>query len=186
MKLIYKNLCIVLIIFMIIVNCALLIINTKVSKSNIEVSEVVEQNEIKEEPVEEIENEVVEEVVEVAKIENSIETPKRAENTSHRSGTRASGGKVLTKSAGVVQGPSGRETYYNLNMNGVVKIMKNQGYNYEYWVREDGVKMFGDYVMCAANFSYYPRGSIVETTLGTALVCDTGCAYGTIDIAVTW
>lgn len=99
----------------------------------------------------------------------------------------------LTKQSGVFNGPSGKETYYNLNMSGVVSIMRSMGYSeeeYPYWVREDGVKMLGDYVMCAAAFNIRPRGSIVETSLGTALVCDTGgFAYYNetqIDIAVSW
>ena len=99
----------------------------------------------------------------------------------------------ITKQSGVFDGPSGKETYYNLNMSGVVSIMRGMGYSeeeYPYWVREDGVKMLGDYVMCAAAFSIRPRGSVVETSLGTALVCDTGgFAYYNetqIDIAVSW
>lgn len=99
-------------------------------------------------------------------------------------------GPVLTKRAGTVQGPSGKETYYNLDMSGVIRIMQNQGYDYEYWVREDGVKMYGDYIMCAANLDVHPRGSLVESSLGTCIVCDTGgFASGNpnqLDIAVTW
>ena len=38
-------------------------------------------------------------------------------------------GPVLTKNKGVVEGPSGKETYYNLNMSGVVKIMRNAGFS---------------------------------------------------------
>ena len=33
----------------------------------------------------------------------------------------------LTKQSGVFQGPSGKETYYNLNMNGVVSNAQAQG-----------------------------------------------------------
>lgn len=102
-------------------------------------------------------------------------------------------GPVLTKSKGVVNGPSGKETYYNLNMNGVVKIMRNAGFSeeeYPYWVREDGVKMLGNYVMVAANLNLRPRGSIVQSSLGDAIVCDTGgFAHSNptqLDIAVTW
>lgn len=32
-------------------------------------------------------------------------------------------------------------------MSGVVNIMKNSGYNYEYWEREDGYKMYGEYIV---------------------------------------
>ena len=99
----------------------------------------------------------------------------------------------LTKSAGVYNGPSGKETYYNLNMSGVVSIMRSMGYSeeeYPYWVREDGCKMLGDYIMVAANFSIRPRGTIVETSLGQGIVCDTGgfASYNTtqLDIATNW
>jgi hypothetical protein len=99
----------------------------------------------------------------------------------------------LTKSCGVYQGPSGKETYYNLDMSGVVSIMRGIGYSeaeYPYWIREDGVKMLGNYVMVAANFNIRPRGTVIETSLGTGLVCDTGsfASYNSsqLDIAVSW
>lgn len=99
-------------------------------------------------------------------------------------------GEVLTARKGTVQGPSGKETWYNLDMTGVVWIMEDLGYNYEYHVREDGVKMYGPYIMCACNLKVRPRGSLVQTSLGLGMVCDTG-TYGEIDptwidIAVTW
>lgn len=100
------------------------------------------------------------------------------------------GSGVLTKSKGVVMGPSGKETYYNMDMSGIVRIMRNMGYSGAYWVRSDGVKMLGDYVMVAANLSVHPRGSIVQCSLGTAIVCDTGSFAlknpTQLDIAVTW
>lgn len=99
-------------------------------------------------------------------------------------------GPILTRSAGTIQGPSGKETYYNLNMSGVVSAMRAKGYDYEYWVRDDGVKMFGSYVMCAANLQLRPKGTLVQTSLGMAIVCDTGgFAHSNatqIDIAVNW
>ena len=97
-------------------------------------------------------------------------------------------GPKLTPELGVVEGPSGKETYYNMPMEGVIQLVKNEcGIDSKYWVREDGVKMYGDYVMVAANFDYYPRGTIVQTSLGPGLVCDTGGMEGThIDIAVNW
>lgn len=99
-------------------------------------------------------------------------------------------GPVLSRSRGAIIGPSGKETYYNLNMSGVVSIMRNMGYSEEYWVRDDGCKMLGDYIMVAANLSLRPRGSIVETSLGKAIVCDTGGFAKhnptQIDIATTW
>ena len=99
-------------------------------------------------------------------------------------------GPVLSRGNGSVHGPSGKETYYNLNMNGVVSIMRGMGNTDEYWVRDDGCKMLGDYIMCAANLSVHPRGALVESSLGTCIVCDTGgFASGNsnqLDIAVTW
>lgn len=103
-------------------------------------------------------------------------------------------GQRLTPSAGVVMGPSGKETYYNLDMSGVVSIMRGMGFSeaeYPYWVRSDGCKMLGDYIMVAADLGAHPRGTTMETSLGTALVCDTGGfvsnGSGTkVDIAVNW
>lgn len=79
------------------------------------------------------------------------------------------------------------ETYYNLDMSGVVEWMHSLGYSGEYWVRSDGVKMLGDYIMVAADYSWMPKGSILETSLGLAMVCDTGEGgwYWT-DIATDW
>ena len=99
----------------------------------------------------------------------------------------------LTRSGGVFRGPSGKETYYNLNMSRIVQIMRDLGYSeeeYPYWVREDGCKMLGNYIMVAADLTIRPRGTILETSLGTAIVCDTGTFAQTnplqIDIAVNW
>lgn len=99
-------------------------------------------------------------------------------------------GPVLTKSRGTITGPSGKETYYNLNMDGVVSIMRGIGNDDEYWVRDDGCKMLGDYIMVAADLSIRPRGSLVDTSLGKGIVCDTGSFTNTdpyqLDIAVSW
>lgn len=99
-------------------------------------------------------------------------------------------GPVLSKRRGTITGPSGKETYYNLNMAGVVRIMRRMGNEDEYWIRDDGVKMLGDYVMVAANLNIRPRGSLVETSLGTGIVCDTGGFAKKnptqLDIAVSW
>lgn len=99
-------------------------------------------------------------------------------------------GKKLTRAAGVVRGPSGKETYYNLRMSGVVRVMRRKGYSYEYWVRSDGVKMYGPYVMVAANLRLRPKGTVVKTTRGLGIVCDTGSFARRnkkqLDIAVSW
>ena len=99
-------------------------------------------------------------------------------------------GAKLNSRAGIISGPSGNETYYNLNMSRVVSNMRSRGYNGEVWVREDGCKMFGDYIMCAANLAIHPRGSIVESSLGDCIVVDTGSFVKydptRLDIATTW
>ena len=72
-------------------------------------------------------------------------------------------------------------------MSGVLNIMAGLGYTDPYWVRSDGVKMIGNYIMIAADLSNRPKGTIVETSLGLGLVCDTGSlAYTQSDIAVNW
>lgn len=97
---------------------------------------------------------------------------------------------VLTASKGVNYYNGNKETYYNLDMSGCVSIMRNMGNTDEYWVREDGCKMLGNYIMCAANLDVHPRGSLVETSLGIAIVVDTGGFADSnpnqIDIAVNW
>ena len=102
---------------------------------------------------------------------------------------------ILFKDRGRMNGPSGIETYYDLSMERVVETMKRLGYTekngYSMWVRADGVKMYGSYVMAAADLNKYPRGTIVECTFGPAIICDTGSfttngSGVTLDIATAW
>lgn len=93
-----------------------------------------------------------------------------------------SGGGVLTPSSGVNWFNGRKETYYNLNMSGVVANAKNMGIEGDYWVRGDGVKMYGNYVIVAAQMD---KGTIIDTSLGTGIILDY-CPAGTIDIAVSW
>ncbi|MBR3132632.1 MAG: hypothetical protein IKG42_00900 [Clostridia bacterium] len=102
-------------------------------------------------------------------------------------------GQVLTRSAGTIQGPSGKETYYNLPMNGVIRNMRNRGFSeaeYPYWIREDGCKMLGDYIMVAASLDIRPYGTIVQTSRGLGIVADTGSFASSnqyqLDLAVSW
>ena len=116
---------------------------------------------------------------------------------------RVSYGDCLTALGGVYWFGDQKETWYNLDMSGIVSSIQNRGWLWndiaeeykenvagEYWVREDGCKMLGDYIMVAANLSVHPRGSLVETSLGTGVVVDTGgFAVNNplqIDIAVNW
>ncbi len=99
-------------------------------------------------------------------------------------------GARLSKGRGTVTGPNGKETYYNLNMSVIVRMMRSRGYYGPYWVRSDGVKMYGNYVMVAANLNRHPRGSIVRSSVGLAIVCDTGGFAknnpNQLDIAAAW
>lgn len=96
-------------------------------------------------------------------------------NTNYSSG-------VLTPSGGVNSFNGNTETYYNLDMSGVIANAQNMGIQGEYWVRDDGVKMYGDYVIVA---SQHDKGSIIETSLGTGIVLDY-CPAGTVDVATAW
>ena len=69
--------------------------------------------------------------------------------------------------------------------------MNDLGYSYEFWIREDGVKMFGDFVMIAADLHNYSKGDLVEISLGIGIVCDTGdfASNGSnvaFDVATNW
>lgn len=91
-------------------------------------------------------------------------------------------GSGLTQSSGVNYYNGNKETYYNLDMSGVIANAQAMGIQGNYWVRSDGVKMYGDYVIVAAQMN---KGSIIQTSLGAGIVLD-WCPAGTIDIATTW
>lgn len=96
-------------------------------------------------------------------------------------------GGVLNPTDGINYFNGILETFYCLPMDGVVNWMHDLGYEGDYWVRSDGVKMFGDYVMVAADYGQFPKGTIVETSLGTGIVCDTGLGgFNWFDIATNW
>ena len=98
--------------------------------------------------------------------------------------------QTLNPYDGVFYGPSGKESYYNMDMSHVVELMQAAGYDLRYWIRRDGVKMLGDYVMVAADLSIRPKGTILNSSLGKAIVCDTGeFIYSdryALDVAVAW
>lgn len=102
-------------------------------------------------------------------------------------------GVKSTKENGGVYGPSGQETYYNLPMNNCVANMRKRGYDakrYPVWTRKDGAKMFGHYVMVAANWKIRPLGTVIETSIGWGIVVDTGefvkISPRGVDLAVNW
>ena len=95
---------------------------------------------------------------------------------------------ILNPAAGVNYYNGQRETYYNLPMTGVCYYAELNGIEGEYWEREDGCKMWGDYIICAAAQDRY--GQLIESSLGTCIALDTGSFAlvnpSQIDIAVTW
>lgn len=102
---------------------------------------------------------------------------------------------MITKHGGVYYFDDGagehKETYYNLSMRRIVSIAHERvNPNWFYWEREDGMKMFGPFIMVAANQKVHPYGSIVLTSRGVGIVVDTGGFAKNnptqIDIAVTW
>lgn len=100
---------------------------------------------------------------------------------------------ILTKTIGVAWFEGHKETYYNLPMSLVVSTAKQRIEGLEdasEWVREDGCKMLGDYIMVAACYDVHPYGSKVMTSLGEGIVVDTGgFIYSNaqqIDIATNW
>jgi len=143
------------------------------------------------EEVEKTEEEIVQELEEIEAVEEKIEeTEEEIKEDVKANPTPVPAEGVLTKSKGTVQFEGHKETYYNLSMKKVVSNAQNRGIEGEYWEREDGAKMLGDYIMVAADQKIHPYGSLVNTSLGMGIVVDTGTFIMTnpqqIDIAVNW
>lgn len=94
---------------------------------------------------------------------------------------------TLTAKLGTIQYNDHKETWYNLNMSKVVQRAQDVGIPCEYWVRDDGCKMFGPWVIVAAHPSV-TRYTFVETSRGTGIVLDRHTAGdpNLYDLAVTW
>ena len=94
---------------------------------------------------------------------------------------------VLTAGLGKVTYQGHIETWYNLNMTNVVQRAQNMGIPCEQWTRDDGVKMFGPWVIVAAHPSKI-RYTRVQTSLGEGIILDTHEMDDTelIDIATEW
>ena len=100
--------------------------------------------------------------------------------------------KKLNKRDGVNYYNGTKETYYNLDMTKIYeRADRNFGSHHKKWTREDGVKMYGPYVVLAVPFDVYPYGTTdIETSLGLGVALDTGKFAETnknqIDVAVDW
>lgn len=144
-----------------------------------------------------------------------ITKPKKAKNKIKKKSEKTEeygdytwNGPKLTLPIGEIQGPSGKETYYNLNMSGCISIMKDIKENpdsdkyirvlseeakqkivknlesltsFEETTDENKVKRIGQYVMCAADLRIRPKGTILKTSFGWGMVVDTGTFANTDD-----
>lgn len=142
-------------------------------ENGVEVKRELVSEEVKREPVDKI----------VAVGASEIErTPLTAKKGRNRYTVRKTDGTIVER----------QETYYDLPMKGVMVIAAREcGVEAYYTVREDGVKVDAEgYVLVAAHLDYYPRCSVVETSLGLGRVYDTGSFADTnpeqFDIATDW
>lgn len=89
---------------------------------------------------------------------------------------------ALNPYIGVVYYNGHKETYYSQ------RVLPGDGLNIPgRHVAGDGTIRDGEgYICVAADPSYLPYGSLVETSLGAGKVYDSGCEYGTIDIYTDW
>lgn len=107
----------------------------------------------------------------------SYEEPVYTESPAY---TEAPSADPLTPSKGVVYYNGHRETYYSQN------VLPGTGLDIPgRHVAEDGTVRDADNYICVAS-SDLSKGSVVETSLGTAKVYDSGCASGTVDIYTNW
>lgn len=100
-------------------------------------------------------------------------------NTQSQANYSSSGGK-LTPSAGVFNGPSGKETYYSQ------KVLPGGGLNIpgRHVVADGTIRDADGYIVIASDI--LPKGSITETSLGTGKVYDTGVGHSGVDIYTNW
>lgn len=110
------------------------------------------------------------------------ENTKKNTNTTTKNNTSTNNKNtgVLTKSKGVNYFNGHRETWYSQ------KVLPGKGLKIPgRHVDSRGLVCDGNGYICVAS-SDYPKGTIVETSLGIGKVYDSGCASGTIDIYTNW
>ena len=102
-------------------------------------------------------------------------------NNNNNIGTKgSSSSNPLTKSKGVVYYNGHRETWYSQ------KVLPGRGLKIPgRHVDSRGLVCDGNGYICVAS-SDLAKGTIVETSLGTGKVYDSGCAKNTIDIYCNW
>lgn len=107
-------------------------------------------------------------------------TVRKSSYSSGASYNYPSGGGVLTRSGGVNYYNGRKETWYSQ------RVLPGGGLNIPgRHVADDGTVRDGDGYVCVAA-SDLKKGTVVETSLGTGKVYDSGCAAGTTDIYTNW
>ena len=88
----------------------------------------------------------------------------------------------LTKRRGTIYYNGHKETYYS------EKVLPGNGLRIPgRHVADDGtIRDENGFICVAADPGFLARGTILITSLGPAKVYDSGCAYGTVDIYVSW
>lgn len=156
-----------------------------------EVTEEIEENKEEITPSVEIINTAVQEIetnntVNVSYDEMSIEEKEQALNAGtlalEYSALYTNSSERLSVSKGALYFNGHKETYYS------EKVLPGTGLAIPgRHVADDGTIRDQDgYICVATNQEYMAKGTILITSLGPAKVYDSGCAYGVVDIYVSW
>lgn len=120
----------------------------------------------------------------IGETENAFQSTKtyvaKAESQARAKQVRSSSGSGLTKSKGVVYFNGHRETWYS------ERVLPGTGLKIPgRHTDEAGIVRDGDGYICVASMDY-PKGTVIETSLGTGKVYDVCGVSGTIDIYTNW
>ncbi len=115
-----------------------------------------------------------------AKAEAEAKAKAAAEAEAAKRAQSISGSGVLTRSGGVNYYNGHRETWYS------ERTLPGGGLHIPgRYTDSSGLVRDGDGYLCLASVDY-PKGTIIETSLGVGKVYDSGCPSGTIDIYTNW
>lgn len=155
-------------------------LNLEIEKLKKEEEERKAKEEAERKAKEEAERKAKEEAEKKKQNEESTKSDSSSSSGSGSSYEMPSGSGVLTKQKGVNYYKGHRETYYSQRVlpGGGLKIPGRH-------VAKDGTIRDADNYICVAS-SDYPKGTVVETSLGPGKVYDSGCAKGTIDLYTDW
>ncbi len=143
-----------------------------------ELTDLLDEEEALQEELKETISDKEEELAEAKAAEEAAARARALLAASYGSGSDSDA--VLTRRNGVVYYNGHRETWYSQRVlpGGGLSIPGRH-------VASDGTVRDGDGYICVAS-SDLKQGTVVETTLGTAKVYDSGCSTGTVDIYTDW